>query len=89
MKKVTVFTLSYCPYCDKLKKLLDSENIPYVSYDAETPEGEKAYEPVAKVCKDEAFPTIIVGNKLLVPDKGFNTIDMAFDIIKKMLNNEL
>lgn len=29
MKKVTVYSTDYCPYCVQAKRLLESKNIPY------------------------------------------------------------
>ncbi len=38
MKKVRVYTTSYCPYCTAAKTLLKNEGIPFEEIDASAPE---------------------------------------------------
>lgn len=41
---ITLFTATWCGYCDKLKSRLNASNVPYVEYDVESsPQGKMFY----------------------------------------------
>ena len=36
MKKVEIYTKTYCPYCQRAKELLQIKGVPYIEYDVTT-----------------------------------------------------
>jgi glutaredoxin len=86
---VTVYLINDCPYCKKLLGLLNEANIQYETVDIGTEEGEKIFEPVHDISQSYMVPTIVIGERILVPEIGFITIDMAFKIIRMILNEEI
>lgn len=41
MSDITVIGADYCPYCVKVKKYFEGNNVPFQWIDSETTEGEK------------------------------------------------
>ena len=77
---VKLFSLSKCPHCKATKKMLDDSTIKYESTDLDLldeEEREKIIEDVKKYNPRCTFPTIIIGNKVIV---GFKE-----DLIKEAL----
>lgn len=73
-----------CPYCKKLMKGLDNLEITYEKIDVDSKKGEKKFLKVYEVSKSENIPTILVDNKILVPEITFNTIEEALNLIKDL-----
>lgn len=76
---ITVYALSYCPYCKETKAYLNDHDIEYqfVNVDEAPPmEAEKIEEQVREYNPDETFPTIVVngGQEVIV---GFNEPKLA------------
>ena len=74
--KVFVYALSTCGHCRNAKKLLDSKNVEYDSVDVDLlprDEMKKTLEEVRKVNPQAAFPTIVIGDKVIV---GYRELDM-------------
>jgi mycoredoxin len=84
-KLVIIYTLNYCGYCAKLKKQLDEKGITHISKDIEDKIHEKEYEIMKNRCGNELVPLIRIGNKLLVADIDFDTIDDAVEAISANL----
>lgn len=65
MKDVVIYTVDYCPFCEKAKILLDNEKISYKEIDITPNEKEyreklgEYYDIKGKV----TVPQIIIGNK--------------------------
>jgi glutaredoxin len=87
--KVTVYVINNCPYCKKLENLLSEANIDHETVNIDTEEGNKLFEPVHALTKSEMVPTIVVGEQILVPEIGFNTIDTAFQLIQMLLDGRI
>ena len=85
MTPIRLYSESRCPYCTKLKQLLDDNNIHYTEIDVNSEPGAIDFTNIQKVTKSDMLPTVIVGNKALVPSVGFNTIDECFSIIQSLL----
>jgi len=67
--KVFVYALSTCGHCRNAKKLLDENNIEYDSVDVDLlPKDElkTTLDDVRKVNPQAAFPTILIGDKVIV-----------------------
>ncbi len=68
-EEVKVYSLSTCGHCRSTKKLLSECNIKYEFIDVDTLEGEERkaiIEDVKKVNERCSFPTIIIGDKVIV-----------------------
>ena len=68
-KKVKVFSLSTCSHCKSTKKLLSECTIKYEFVDVDTLEGDERkaiLEDVKKFNPKCSFPTIIIGEKVIV-----------------------
>ena len=67
--KVFVYALSTCGHCRNTKRLLDENNVEYDSVDVDLlPKDElkTVLEEVRKVNPQAAFPTILIGDKVIV-----------------------
>jgi glutaredoxin len=82
---IKIYTLSSCPYCNKIKKLLDDANIEYHEINGDSTENDDKFRALSKVTNSLNVPTIVVGKNILVPEISFNKIEEAFDLIKKLL----
>jgi glutaredoxin len=72
MKKVSMYTLSTCPWCRKTKKFFQERNIPfeYVDYDlAGEEEQEKISRDMIKYTGHIAFPFVRIGDDVII---GYN-----------------
>jgi glutaredoxin-like protein NrdH len=68
-KPVMLYTLSTCSHCKATKKLLDNCRVQYEFTDVDLLEGNERtaiLEDVRKLNPRCSFPTIIVGNKVIV-----------------------
>ncbi len=66
---VKLYTLSTCSHCKKTKKFFDECYAKYNSTDVDLLKGEereKIIEEVKKINKECSFPTIIIGDKVIV-----------------------
>jgi glutaredoxin len=88
-QKVIVYLINECPYCEKLEKLLNEANIEHTAINIDTKEGDELFKPVYDLTKSEMVPTIVIGERILVPEISFMTIDMAFKLIKMTLSGEV
>jgi len=67
--EVILYSLSTCGHCKSTKKLLSECQIQYEYIDVDTLEGEERkaiLEEVKKVNSRCSFPTIIIGDKVIV-----------------------
>ena len=84
-KLVVIYSLNYCGYCKKLKKMLEKAGIAYIDKDIEDKVHEGEYELMKKRAHNELIPLIRVGKNLLVADKDFDKLDEAFAKIKELI----
>ena len=71
-KPVTIYALSTCGHCKAAKKLLDTYGVRYDSTEVDLLEGEDraaAIEEVRKVNPGCSFPTIIIGDTVIVGNR--------------------
>lgn len=71
-EKVMIYTLSTCSHCKAAKKFLTEQGVAYTYKDVDLLTGDERTKTIAEVKKHNAacsFPTILVGDKVIV---GFN-----------------
>jgi glutaredoxin-like protein NrdH len=71
-KSVMIYTLSTCSHCKSTKKLLDECTIQYDFVDVDLLEGEERkaiLEDIKKINPRCSFPTILIGDKVIVGHK--------------------
>jgi len=74
--KVKMFTLSTCSHCKATKKFLNDNGIPFDCVDVDLLQGaerQSVLEEVVKYNPDRSFPTIIIGNNIII---GFKENDI-------------
>ena len=67
--KVFLYALSTCGHCRNTKKLLDENNVKYEYVDVDLlPKDEmsKVLDEVRRINPQVAFPTLVVGDKVIV-----------------------
>ncbi|MDZ7699441.1 MAG: glutaredoxin family protein [Deltaproteobacteria bacterium] len=67
--KVKMYTLSTCSHCKATKKFLDECNVAYKFEDVDLLQGEERtaiLEDVKKLNPRCSFPTIVIGDKVIV-----------------------
>lgn len=90
-KTIQIYSTNDCPYCIKLKEMLDNVNIPYKVIDVDAKENEAEWDLLCKELNVEFVPTILIINddtddaKLFTPDIHFDEVEEAFDLIIKEL----
>jgi glutaredoxin len=68
-KNVKMYTLSTCGYCKATKKYFDSHDVDYDFTDVDLLEGQaraSVMEEIRKLNPRFSFPTIIIGDKVIV-----------------------
>jgi len=85
MSKVTIYTMSDCPYCAELKEKLTNENIEYRNVDIDLPENQEEFNQILEVSKAEEVPIVRVDRQLFVPNVSFKSITEAVELTKKFL----
>ncbi len=76
MHKVKIYTLSTCSHCKAAKKFLIENDIPFEFNDVDLLQGserENILNEVVQYNPQRSFPTIIIGNKVIV---GFREHDI-------------
>ncbi len=79
---IKVYALSTCPWCKKVKKLLDDEGVAYDVFDVDLLKGEEQDQAVGEVEKltgKKSFPVTVVNEQCFV---GFKK-DEILEAIKK------
>jgi glutaredoxin len=72
MKKVTMYTLSTCPWCRKTKQYFKDKRIDFEFIDYDMVDGsgqDRIVEDMKKYTQHMAFPFVKIGDKAVV---GFN-----------------
>ena len=75
-QEVMIYTLSTCSHCKAAKRLLANNNIEYSCSDIDLLQGEERsskIEEVKKINPNLSFPTMIIGDKIIV---GFKENEM-------------
>ncbi|HXX57470.1 MAG TPA: glutaredoxin family protein [Thermodesulfovibrionales bacterium] len=72
MKRVTLFTLSTCAVCKKVKKFLDDNSIPYTQIEVDTLESGEQWLMTKELKKHNpqaTYPTVVVEEVIQGYDK--------------------
>lgn len=85
MSKVTIYTMSDCPYCADLKEKLTNENIEFRNVDIDLPENQEEFNKILEVSKAEEVPILRIDKQLFVPNVSFKSITEAVELTKKFL----
>lgn len=88
MEKVEIimYTMPTCAYCAKMKKELDEVNLPYTERDYK--EYKKEWEKVKSVTRSAVFPTFVVGNEYIIPNRDFSNPKEAINSLQYYQNVE-
>lgn len=80
--KIVLYTVSWCHYCNELKKYLTDRKIPYTNLDIE--KSDSAREIFEEKYQAKSVPLIVIGNDEAVL-KGFNrdTLEKTLREVKK------
>ncbi len=65
---IKVYSLSTCPWCKKVKKYLDDNNVQYDVIEVDLAKGEeqkKALEEVEKLTGKRSFPVTVINEKAI------------------------
>lgn len=84
-----IYTMKGCPHCEHIKQLLDESKIDYIARDVD--EHDSEYEDFKKLTGSDYVPALLIIEKddenitpyFYVPEKHYNEITEAVDIIKK------
>lgn len=89
-KKILVlYTMKGCVFCTKIKKKLDEENIKFSELDID--DNHEEYELFKEITNNEFIPAFMiidvekVESELFAPDRDFNDINEAVEIIKERI----
>jgi glutaredoxin len=85
MSKITVYTMSDCPYCSELKEKLISENIEFRNVDVDLPENQAEFDKIIEASNAQEVPIVRIDKQLFLPNISFKTIDEAVELTKKFL----
>ena len=81
--ELKIFSMKGCPHCENLKNKLNENNIDYIDIDVD--ENEELYDLFSKKVDNQYLPAILIGKTAFVPDRSFQTIDEAVELVKKHL----
>ena len=81
--KVKVFSMKGCPHCDNLKNQLKENNIDFIELDVD--KHEELYEKFSKKVNNEYLPAILIEKTAFLPDRSFQTINEAVELVKRRL----
>ena len=83
---VRVFGMEGCSYCKEMKEILEKNNVEYRYVDIDLPDNQEEVAKVFNIAQSERVPVIVANNKILVPEKSFDSLDEAYDIIRRIID---
>jgi len=89
---VVVYTMKNCPFCSEFKDMLTEAGIEF--YDRDIDENEEEYNLFSEVTSNDMVPAMLIieGDEdshesfLYAPERDYNELTEAVDIIKKHKN---
>jgi len=82
---IRLYTIEHCPYCKQLKEMYTKEGLEFVEIDVNKPENEAEWKNLHEFTGSDDVPIVKVGQRVLVPNTSFKSINEAFDLTKKFL----
>lgn len=84
-----IYSMKGCPFCDEIKKKLSESNINFIDRDIHDYEDE--YDDFSKITESDSVPALLIIEESVdkvepffyVPEKNFDLIDEAVEIIKE------
>lgn len=83
--EIRVFGIEGCSYCEEIKTKLNEGNIEYRYIDIDLEENRVEADKVFEVAQTDRVPVIVVNRTILAPEKSFETIDEAYETIKRFI----
>ena len=83
--EIRVFGIEGCSYCEEIKTKLSEGNIEYRYIDINLEENKGEADEIFEVAQTDRVPVIVVNRTILVPEKSFETIDEAYETIKRFI----
>jgi len=83
---VRIYTMKECPYCLEMKTMLTNEGIQYKEIDIDEPKNKLEFNKLVEVSGADSVPVVIVGKKILIPERSFFTIEEGFNTVKKLIS---
>ena len=83
--EIRIFGIEGCSYCEEIKTKLNEANIEYRYIDIDLEENKIESDEIFEVAQTDRVPVIVVNRTILVPEKSFDTIDEAYETIKRFI----
>jgi glutaredoxin len=85
---VLVYSMKGCPFCEQFKEMLTNEDIEYFDRDIDVYKDE--YDKFSQITNNELIPALLIiegedkkyDSFLYAPDRDYNELNEAVDIIK-------
>lgn len=77
---IKIYTIPECKYCNELKEILTTENIPFNEINVMLNENEEEYKKISEMSKSDQVPIVLVGKQLLIPEVSFKSIRECVDL---------
>ena len=87
MKRVKLYGYKECPYCQELKEHYENNDIVFTYVDIENEDNKAEFEKIMEIGKTDSVPIVLVNKTILSPDISFKSINEAFKLTKKFLND--
>ena len=82
LREVVLYTKETCPYCINFKKQLDDEGIKYTEKEIEQKGIREEFNKMAALTGQAVFPTILVNDNYLIPNRDFRSMPQGVQMIK-------
>ena len=82
-KEVIVYTSKSCSFCAQMKKQLLAAEIDYIEKDSR--EHVDEWDIVKTMTAVPVFPTLMVGDEYLIPNRDFQNPQQGIQLVKKYM----
>jgi len=86
---VRLYTMKECPFCDDMKKQLTENEVKFVELDINDAKNKVEFTKIKEISNADSIPILLVGKRILVPERSFRTIKEGAEITKKILDGKL
>ena len=84
MKEITIYTSKTCPYCKKLKQVLDNKDIKFTEKDST--EYQSEWIQLQRVTGLATWPAVVQGDNIYLPGRDYNNPEQLISLLNN--NNE-